>query len=269
MHTVTCPGTLRSAKRSRTRALKAGPIWSVLLALATLVLASACAKPLPENQKLWLGSWKNQQASLSITADGWLEWHRRAGGDSTSISAPVLEISDRKIVAGVWIVKFNFDVAETPRLRGDGLWTVTVDGQELLKADPQGLNPGATTVPPLNQLRALVSDNLHRLDQGIQSDDYSAFLTESSLMYQSHVTNEILRKRYRTLHEGKVALAPLMAGDLTLTSEPAISEHGELMVKGRYAAAQGHVLSVNVDYVYSQSSWKLLDLDFELDRHEK
>jgi hypothetical protein len=81
-----------------------------------------------------------------------------------SLSAPLLELSDRKIVAGVWLLKSTFEVEKPPRTRDDGLWTVTVDGQELIKADPLGRDPRATMVPPPNRLRALVAEALRRLD---------------------------------------------------------------------------------------------------------
>jgi hypothetical protein len=240
-------------------------MYNRLLAIPAVALMIACAKPLPEDQKVWVGLWKNEQASLRITADGRLDWHRSSGGNA-SISAPILELGARKIVAGVWIVKFTFDVSQAPNLREDGLWTVTVDGQELVKADPLGRDPRAAVVPPLVRLRALVADDLRRLDQGIQSDDYSAFLAQSSQMYQSQFTNDKLRQIYRAEHERKVVLATLMAGELMLTSEPAISEQGELVVKGHYPAVQGNVLSVDASYVYSQSGWKSLGLGLEVEK---
>jgi len=83
-------------------------------------------------------------------------------------------------------------------------------------------------------------------------------------MYQSQFTNEKLRQTYRTEHEQKVVLAPLMVGELRLTAEPTISEQGELVVKGGYPAVQGRVLSVGVSYVYSQSGWLSLGLNFEV-----
>jgi len=58
-------------------------------------------------------------------------------------------------------------------------------------------------------------------------------------MYQSQFTNEKLRQTYRTEHEQKVVLAPLMVGELRLTAEPTISEQGELVVKGRLPCRPG------------------------------
>jgi hypothetical protein len=234
------------------------------LALAALAMVVACSKPIPEDQKGWVGLWKNEQASLLITADGRLAWHRSSGGSEKSISAPIQDLGQRKIVAGVWFLKTTFDVGQSPKLSDDGLWTVTVDGQELVKTDKLGRDPRAITVPPLARLRALVAADLRRLDQGIRTGNYSAFLAQSAQMFQSQFTDEKLREAYRTVHEQKAELAPLMEGELTLTSEPTISQEGELTVKGRYPDVQGRVLSVDASYVYGQGGWKTVGVNFQM-----
>jgi hypothetical protein len=235
-----------------------------LFAWVALALVAACSKPLAEDQKGWVGLWKNEQASLLITAEGRLEWHRKSGGSDTSVSAPIQELGPGKIVAGVWFLKSTFAVGQPPKLDDDGFWTVTVDGQKLVKADALGRDPRATVVPPLPRLRALVAADLRRLDQGIRADDYTAFLAESSQLFQSQFTNEKLRGAYRTAHEQKAELTALMVGDLALTSEPAISPQGELTVKGQYPEVEGRVLAVDVSYVYSQGGWKTLGVNFKL-----
>jgi hypothetical protein len=165
-------------------------------------------------------------------------------------------------------MKTTFEVGQPPRQRPDGVWTVVVDGQELVKADPLGRDPRATVVPSLDQLRALVGDDLRRLDQGIQRDDFSEFLAHSSQMYQSQFSNEKLRKAYRPLRERKVLLAPFTAGELVLTAEPAISQQGELTVKGRFPAFQGRALWIDASYVYSQVGWRSMGLNLKLPRAE-
>jgi len=232
------------------------------LVSAVLVLLVACSKPLTEGQKGWVGLWKNEQASLLITADGRLVWHRTSGGSDKSLSAPIQELDQRKIVAGVWFLKSTFDVGQPPKLNDSGYWTMTVDGQELVKADALGRDPRATVVPPLRQLRALVAGDLRRLDQGIRTGDFAAFLAQSSQMLQSQFTNEKLRESYRDAR--KAELTPLMAGELTLTSEPAISQQGELTVKGRYPEVEDFMLTVDASYVFAQGGWKTMGLSFQV-----
>ena len=234
------------------------------LILVVPALLVACSKPLPEDQKGWEGLWKNEQASLLITADGRLAWHRSSGGSDKSISAPIREIDRRKIVAGVWFLKTTFDVGQPPKQSDDGFWTVTVDGQELVKTDKLGQDPRATTVPSLNRLRTLVAADLRRLDQGMRTGNYAAFLAQSSQMFQSQFSNEKLRQAYQPAHEQTPELAPLMVGELTLTSEPTISQAGELTVKGRYPDVHGLVLTVDASYVYGQSGWKTVGVNFTM-----
>jgi hypothetical protein len=60
-----------------------------------------------------------------------------------------------------------------------------------------------------------------------------------------------------------------MAGELMLTSEPSISQQGELTVRGHYAPVKGQVLSVDLSYVYGQGGWKSLGVNFRLDKAEE
>lgn len=85
-------------------------------------------------------------------------------------------------------------------------------------------------------------------------------------MYQSQFTNDQMQQTYRTAREQKVVLAPLMAGELMLTSEPTLSESGELAFKGRYRPVQGQVLVVDTHYAFSQDRWRLSGLTFEIDK---
>lgn len=237
-----------------------------VLVLATLALVAACARPLSDDQKAWVGQWRDGEATLQITADGRLEWERKAGGATTSIAAPIQELTDHRIVAGVWFMRTTFVVGQPPRQREDGLWAMVVDGHELLKADPLGRDPRASVVPPLEQLRKLVGDDLRRLDQGMQTDDFSEFLSHTSQMYQSQFTNERLKEGYRPWREKNVRLAPFTAGDLVLTEEPTLSQQGELTVKGRYSTVEGRALVVDASYVYGQGGWKSLGVDLKLGR---
>lgn len=237
-----------------------------VLIVATLALVAACARPLSDDRKAWVGQWRDDEATLQITADGRLAWKREAGGTTTSIAAPIQQLTDQRIVVGVWFMRTTFVVGKPPRQREDGVWTMVVDGHELLKADPLGRDPRATVVPPLEQLRKLVGDDLRRLDHGLQTDDYSEFLTHASQMYQSQFDNEKLKDGYRTWREKQVRLAPFMAGDLVLTEEPNLSHQGELTVKGRYPAVEGRALLVDASYVYSQGGWRSLGVELGLGR---
>lgn len=236
------------------------------LALALLALAAACARPLSEEQKPWIGEWKNVETSLRITAGGRLEWQRRSGGASRSLSAPIQELTDGQITAGVWFLRSRFRVGQPPRQREDGVWTVVVDGQELIKADELGRDPRAAAVPPLPKLRALVAGDLGRLEAGFQTGDFSPFLAEASTTYQSQFTSEKLREGFGPFVERKVALAPLTAGDLVLTEEPAISPQGQLTVKGRYPAVEGRALVVDASYVFSRGEWRSLGVGLQVRR---
>lgn len=237
-------------------------------ALLALTLLAGCARPLSEDKKDWVGQWKDGEARLVITAGGRLEWERRSGGASSSVSAPIQAIDDGHIVAGVGFLRTTFAVGQPPRRRPDGLWTVVVDGHELVKADPLGRDPRATVVPPLDQLRALVGDDLHRLSRGIQAADFTEFRDHASTVLQSQLTGEKLKEGYQTFVDRKLALEPYMAGEAVLVTEPTITEEGVLKVHGRYPPAQGVVLTFDSSYVHGQAGWRSAGLSVSLRKPE-
>lgn len=225
-------------------------------ALAALAVIVACAKPLSEEKRAWVGEWKNDHARLLITADGRLEWERKSGGVTTSVSGPIQALDDTRIVAGVWVLRSTFAVSEPPGQREDGIWSMVVDGERLLKADALGRDPRATKVPPLDDLRHLVGADLRRLGRGILAADFTEFRDGASQVLQSQFTAEKLKESYQAFVDRKIPLERFLAGDAVLTAEPSISPQGELEVKGRYPPVEGAVLVFEASYLFGQGEWR-------------
>jgi hypothetical protein len=222
-------------------------------ALAAAALLGGCAKELPQDKQDYVGLWKSNETSLLITASGRLEYESNRGAVKTSVSAPIQSLTDRQLTAGVLFLKTTFTV-DRPPAQKDGVWTMVVDGQELVKADADGRAPQAK-VPSLEELRALVDGDLRRLARGVKANDFTEYREHSSLVFQSQFTSEKLKEIWAPLVEKGTDLERYMVGDLALTAEPAISERGSLRIHGRYGG-DGPKLQVEAVYLHAADGWK-------------
>jgi len=105
--------------------------------LAALLLLTACAKPLPSEQRDLVGLWEAPEMRLLITADGSLEYKRIKGGGSVSINAPIKEFHEGGFSAGIGPLTTEFKLDRRPHQEG-GIWKMTVDGVELQRRDDGG-----------------------------------------------------------------------------------------------------------------------------------
>jgi hypothetical protein len=230
---------------------------SIYLVLAVFAaLLTGCAKDLPEGKSDYVGLWKSNETSMLITASGRMEYVNSAGSAKTSISAPIQEISDKKIVVGVWFLSTTFKIDQPPARR-DGVWSMTVDGKKLYRADETGRIPQAAAIPPLDKIRELVRADLILLSKGIAADDFSEYRSNASLVFQSQFSNERIRAQYKPLIEKKVELERQMVGDFVLTAEPSINPDGALVIRGRYPDSPAGLTFESL-YVYAHPEWKLL-----------
>ena len=90
-----------------------------------------------------------------------------------------------------------------------------VDGEKLYKTDAQGRIPKATVVPPLDKIRALVNTELSLLSKGIIKKDFTDYLANSALLFQSQFTNEKLLENYKPFIDKQINLNDWMVGDLS------------------------------------------------------
>ncbi len=103
-----------------------------IAALALLLLAVACAKPLPPDKADYAGEWQAPAMYLLITSDGSLSYKRLKGGATVSVEAPIKEFQGNNIVAGVGPMKTTFIVSKPPYKDGDQ-WKMVVDDVELTR----------------------------------------------------------------------------------------------------------------------------------------
>ncbi|GAB3731759.1 hypothetical protein GCM10028794_08230 [Silanimonas algicola] len=125
------------------RRAEEGPVVRSFIPTLLLVLAAllvACTKPLPADRAHYAGDWRGNGVSLLITAEGRVVYHRREGGSTVSIDAPLKAFDGDDFEVGIGPLVTRFDVGQPPT-EADGEWTMEVDGRMLRREDdgrPEG-----------------------------------------------------------------------------------------------------------------------------------
>ena len=102
------------------------------LALLSMLLLAACAKPVPAAKQAYVGEWHSDSVSLLITQEGRVVYKRVKGATSTSIDAPIKAFEGDNLVVGVGPLKTTFVVSVAPH-EEVGNWKMTVDGETLVR----------------------------------------------------------------------------------------------------------------------------------------
>jgi hypothetical protein len=228
------------------------------LPIFVVLVIAGCANELPADKKEYVGLWKNNEVSLLITQSGRLEYENKGGAAKTSISAPIKAFTDRKITAGLFFFTTDFVINRPPR-EEHGVWSMVIDGRELVKAGERGSAPQEQGVPALGKIREMVTKDLRLLDKGIKANDFSDFIDDASMQFQSQISNDKMRELYKKFVEKKIDVASFMVGDFVLTSEPSISPNGVLSVKGKYLTKPVSLKFVST-FVYADPDWKTLGI---------
>lgn len=225
----------------------------LLVATITLLLVG-CAEPLSEEKLEFVGLWKSNQTSLLITQSGRLEYESQKGAVSTSVSMPIKSIDKSGIEGGFLFFSSSFELQGNPK-KEDGMLVLVLDGEKLYKTDELGRIPTATVIPSLNEMRPLVTNELSLLSKGINEKDFTGYIENASILFQSQFTQEKLLDVYKPFMENNIDLGEWMVGDFVLTNEPNIDENGVLRISGKFPTAPNS-LKFTLSYVYSHPNWK-------------
>lgn len=116
------------------------PRLAALLLLLALLL-TACAKPLPPDKAAYAGFWRAGETSILITQAGHVEYIVRHGnGFSKSIKAPLQRFEGDNFIVGLGPMSTTFVVTQPPRQIDSAVWTMIVDGKQLVRIDGAPVN---------------------------------------------------------------------------------------------------------------------------------
>ncbi len=111
-----------------------------LLLCALLTLVSCESEPLPQDKRDYAGVWQSSTVYLYIGTDGRIEYLHQEDGRKTSINGPIKKFVGDDFEVGILAFTTTFVVSKKPHLE-DGVWKMTVDERELIKAPEKTIQP--------------------------------------------------------------------------------------------------------------------------------
>lgn len=101
-------------------------------AVLALLLLASCGIAVPADRQDYVGTWRAPDMTLEITAGGHVEYERRRGAATTSVSAPLRSFAGDDFVVGAMGITTTFRVQRRPHLDGTQ-WKMMVDSVELTR----------------------------------------------------------------------------------------------------------------------------------------
>jgi len=118
-------------------------------------------------------------------------------------------------------------------------------------------------VPPENEIRQLVRDNLLRFDEAIKSQSFDAFYESIAVHWQDQLTKGQLQRAFQPFIDQKVSLAGIGQANPVFDIAPSVNSEGLLVVAGHYETSPYRVRFA-MRFFYELPTWKLFGLDVDL-----
>lgn len=120
-------------------------------------------------------------------------------------------------------------------------------------------------VPPDDELRALVRDNLLRFNEAIREQSFDAFYDSVSSKWQDQLTKGQLQRAFQPFIDKRVDLSGLQHLDCTFDVSPEVGADGLLTVIGDYAT-KPYKVHFSLKFFYELPVWKLFGVDVSLQK---
>ena len=118
-------------------------------------------------------------------------------------------------------------------------------------------------VPPQNEIRQLVRENLLHFNEAILSKSFDAFFDSVALHWQAQLTKGQLQRAFQPFIDRKIDIATVEKATPVFDDPPAVNSEGLLMVVGHYDS-QPYRIQFSMRFIYELPAWKLFGLDVNL-----
>ena len=118
-------------------------------------------------------------------------------------------------------------------------------------------------VPPENEIRQLVRENLLHFNEAIASQSFDAFYESVSVHWQDQLTKGQLQRAFQPFIDKKINLAGISQANPVFDTPPAVNSEGLLIVAGHYETDPYRVRFA-MRFFYELPNWKLFGLDVDL-----
>ena len=114
-----------------------------ILAGLLLTVCTMSGPPVPQDKLEYIGTWTATNMTLTVAADGHVDYERIDGSVTKTVKAPITGFTGDDFSASLGCISTTFDVSAPPHLE-DGVWKMTVDDVVLTRITPAPTLPGAT-----------------------------------------------------------------------------------------------------------------------------
>jgi hypothetical protein len=118
-------------------------------------------------------------------------------------------------------------------------------------------------VPPENEIRQLVRENLLRFNEAINSKSFDAFYDSVATHWQDQLTKGQLQRAFQPFIDRNINVAPIEKATPVFDMTPAVNSEGLLIVNGHYDT-QPYRIQFAMKFFYELPVWKLFGLDVNL-----
>jgi len=118
-------------------------------------------------------------------------------------------------------------------------------------------------MPPENEIRQLVRENLLRFNEAIESQSFDAFYDSVSTHWQDQLTKGQLQRAFQPFIDRKISIAAVADAKPVFDEPPAVNSDGLLTVTGHYDT-QPYRIVFAMKFYYELPAWKLFGLDVNL-----
>ncbi|EDY20176.1 hypothetical protein CfE428DRAFT_2100 [Chthoniobacter flavus Ellin428] len=118
-------------------------------------------------------------------------------------------------------------------------------------------------MPPENEIRQLVRENLLRFNEAITSQSFDAFYESVATHWQDQLTKGQLQRAFQPFIDQKINLGGIADAPPIFDEAPAINSEGLLIANGHYETKPYRV-QFAMRFYYELPTWKLFGLDVNI-----
>ncbi|MEP6670390.1 MAG: hypothetical protein ABJF10_14615 [Chthoniobacter sp.] len=133
----------------------------------------------------------------------------------------------------------------------------------LVGKTPSFVDAVTKPMPPENEVRQLVRENLLRFNEAIESKSFDAFYEAVSVHWQDQLTKGQLQRAFQPFIDQKISLAGIANATPVFDEPSAVNSDGLLTVTGHYDT-QPYRVQFAMKFFYELPAWKLFGLDVNL-----
>ena len=127
----------------------------------------------------------------------------------------------------------------------------------------KSLNFNEHTIPPQNELVALVRDTLLQFNDGVRKKSLVDFYNSLANTWRQRLSEQRLERHFQDFIDKQIDISVIENAQPVFDPPPQIDPDGQLLVRG-YFPTQPYRVTFSLTYIYELPKWKLYGIDLSL-----